>query len=90
MLTDVWPLFGLVLRTPRLELRLPSLEQLARLGRLADEGVHDPALMPFLAPWTDLPPGARARSVPVEIDGLEPCLELLGAVSPVAVPVSGA
>ena len=63
MLTDVWPLFGLVLRTPRLELRLPSLEQLARLGRLADEGVHDPALMPFLAPWTDLPPGARARAV---------------------------
>jgi RimJ/RimL family protein N-acetyltransferase len=63
VLTDVWPLFGLVLRTPRLELRLPSLDQLARLGRLADEGVHDPAVMPFLAPWTDLPPGARARSV---------------------------
>ena len=32
MLTDVWPLFGLVLRTPRLELRSPSLEQLAALA----------------------------------------------------------
>ncbi len=63
MLTDVWPLFGLVLRTPRLELRLPSLEQLAALGELADEGVHDPTLMPFTTPWTDQPPGARGRAV---------------------------
>jgi RimJ/RimL family protein N-acetyltransferase len=63
VLTEVWPLFGLVLRTPRLELRLPSLEQLAGLAELADEGVHDPAEMPFLMPWTDLPPGPRGRSV---------------------------
>jgi RimJ/RimL family protein N-acetyltransferase len=63
VLTDVWPLFGLVLRTPRLELRVPSLEQLAALAELADEGVHDPAAMPFLVPWTDLPPGPRGRSV---------------------------
>ncbi|MFL6131130.1 MAG: GNAT family N-acetyltransferase [Mycobacteriales bacterium] len=62
MLTDVWPLFGLVLRTPRLELRLPSPEQLAALGELAAEGVHDPAAMPFLVPWTDSPPAERARS----------------------------
>jgi RimJ/RimL family protein N-acetyltransferase len=63
VLTDVWPLFGLVLRTPRLELRLPSLDQLAALGELAGRGVHDPALMPFTVPWTDLPPDERARSV---------------------------
>jgi RimJ/RimL family protein N-acetyltransferase len=63
VLTDVWPLFGLVLRTPRLELRLPSPDQLAALAELADEGVHDPAEMPFLTPWTDLPPGPRGRSV---------------------------
>jgi len=63
VLTDVWPLFALVLRTPRLELRLPSLEQLAALGRLADDGVHDPAAMPFTVPWTDLPPGERSRAV---------------------------
>lgn len=59
----MWPLFGLVLRTPRLELRLPSLEQLAALAELADGGIHDPAAMPFLTPWTDLPPGDRGRSV---------------------------
>lgn len=63
MLVDVFPLYGLVLRTPRLELRLPSLEQLAALGELAGEGVHDPAVMPFTVPWTDEPPGVRARSV---------------------------
>ena len=63
MLTDVWPLFGLVLRTPRLELRVPSLEQLAALGELAAEGVHDPAAMPFFVAWTDRPPAERARSV---------------------------
>ena len=63
VLTDVWPLFGLVLRTPRLELRLPSLEQLAELGELAAEGVHDPAVMPFFVAWTDRPPAERARSV---------------------------
>jgi RimJ/RimL family protein N-acetyltransferase len=63
VLTDIWPLFALVLRTPRLELRVPSLEQLAALAALADEGVHDPAVMPFQVPWTDQPPGARGRSV---------------------------
>jgi RimJ/RimL family protein N-acetyltransferase len=63
VLIDVFPLYGLVLRTPRLELRLPSPEQLAALGELADSGVHDPAVMPFAVPWTDRPPGVRARSV---------------------------
>jgi RimJ/RimL family protein N-acetyltransferase len=63
VLTDVWPLFGLVLRTPRLELRVPSLDQLAALARLADEGIHDPAVMPFVSGWSDLPPGERGRSV---------------------------
>ena len=63
MLVDVWPLFGLVVRTPRLELRLPSPEQLAALGELAADGVHDPAVMPFGTPWTDLPPAERARAV---------------------------
>lgn len=62
MLTDLLPQFGLVLRTPRLELRLPSTDQLVELGELAAEGVHDPAEMPFLMPWTDAPPLERARS----------------------------
>jgi RimJ/RimL family protein N-acetyltransferase len=62
MLTDFLPQFGLVLRTPRLELRLPSSDQLVELGQLAADGVHDPAEMPFLVPWTDGTPLERARA----------------------------
>lgn len=58
-----WPLYGLRLRTPRVELRLPALGELDALAQLAAEGVHDPRTMPFLMPWTDLPPAERARSV---------------------------
>ncbi|MCA1217633.1 GNAT family N-acetyltransferase [Streptomyces sp. 8L] len=58
-----WPLVGLRLTTPRLELRLPSLDDLAALASLAAEGVHDPAVQPFTVPWTDAAPEERARSV---------------------------
>ena len=63
MLVDHWPLLGPRLNTPRLELRLPSEEELAQLADLAAEGVHEPDRMPFIVPWTDLPPAERARSV---------------------------
>jgi hypothetical protein len=36
-----WPLHGLRLRTPRLELRLPGLEELDALAQLSADGVHD-------------------------------------------------
>jgi RimJ/RimL family protein N-acetyltransferase len=58
-----WPLFGLRLRTPRLELRLPGTDELDALAQLAADGVHDPGWTPFIVPWTDLPPAGRARSV---------------------------
>jgi RimJ/RimL family protein N-acetyltransferase len=63
MLSAHWPLLDLRLSTPRLELRLPADDELAALADLAAEGVHDPGRMPFLVPWTDLPPAERARSV---------------------------
>jgi RimJ/RimL family protein N-acetyltransferase len=62
MITDLWPLFGLRLTTPRLELRLPDLAELAVLGRLAAAGVHDPDVQPFVAAWTDGPPEQVARN----------------------------
>ncbi|MER6360296.1 GNAT family N-acetyltransferase [Kitasatospora sp. NPDC001527] len=58
-----WPLTGLRLTTPRLELRLPGPEELAALASLAAEGVHDPAVQPFTVAWTDVAPEPRARSV---------------------------
>lgn len=56
-----WPLFGLRLRTPRLELRIPRLDDLDALADVAAEGVHDPEEMPFAVPWTDAEPAERAR-----------------------------
>lgn len=47
------PLTRLRLRTPRLELRVPTVDELRRLYRVAADGIHDPAEMPFEVPWTD-------------------------------------
>jgi len=58
-----WPLFDLRLRTPRLELRLPTDDDLVELAGLASGGIHDPAQMPFSVPWTDLPFPARERGL---------------------------
>ncbi|MGA4990680.1 GNAT family N-acetyltransferase [Nonomuraea bangladeshensis] len=56
-----WPFFNLSITTPRLELRVPSLEDLDELGDRAAEGVHEDGFMPFLFPWTDGEPAERAR-----------------------------
>jgi RimJ/RimL family protein N-acetyltransferase len=52
---DVSALFGLRLRTPRLELRLPTHDELIDLRELARAGVHPPDEMPFAVAWTDEP-----------------------------------
>ena len=52
---DLSPLFCLRLRTPRLELRLPSHDELVHLRELARAGVHPSAEMPFAVAWTDEP-----------------------------------
>jgi RimJ/RimL family protein N-acetyltransferase len=54
-------LFDLVVRTPRLELRLTRDEDLAAIVELVDGGIHDPGSMPFFVPWTDVEPARRAR-----------------------------
>jgi RimJ/RimL family protein N-acetyltransferase len=54
-LTRHWPVFGLRLATPRLILRPVTDDDLAELVDLALAGIHDPASMPFLEPWTDAP-----------------------------------
>ena len=50
---DAWPLFGLVIRSERLELRVPRENELADLLALAASGVHDEEYMPFGFAWTD-------------------------------------
>ena len=61
MTSPYWPLADLRLRTPRLEIRWPTLADLDALAALAADGVHDPAVMPFGVAWTDAPPAERAR-----------------------------
>jgi RimJ/RimL family protein N-acetyltransferase len=62
MRTRHWPLFDLVVRTPRLELRYPDDDLALSLAQLAVQGIHDPDTMPFGIPWTDAPPGEQERN----------------------------
>jgi RimJ/RimL family protein N-acetyltransferase len=50
-----WPLFDLRIRTSRVEIRLPTDDDLVALAHLAKRGVHEPTSMPFLKAWTDEP-----------------------------------
>jgi RimJ/RimL family protein N-acetyltransferase len=58
-----WPLPGLRLTTPRLELRWPTLGDLNALADLAAGGIHDPGVQPFGVAWTDVPADERAQAV---------------------------
>ena len=50
---NVEPLRALRVRTPRLELRLPTRDELIALFRVAKAGIHPPEEMPFGRAWTD-------------------------------------
>jgi len=63
MLIDHWPLLGLRLIMPGLELRVPSDEELSELADLAAEGMYQPGSTPFLRSWPSLPPRERARAL---------------------------
>ncbi|WP_205326962.1 GNAT family N-acetyltransferase [Glycomyces sp. YM15] len=68
MLADAVPLYGIRIRSERLELRLATPEELPRLGAAAAAGIHAPDERPYLArpgqqSWVLLPPPERARAV---------------------------
>jgi RimJ/RimL family protein N-acetyltransferase len=56
-----YPPLGLRVTTPRLVLQMPTDEDLLTLLDVAERGIHDPADMPFLVPWTDTPSPQRER-----------------------------
>ncbi len=56
-----WPLFGLRIVTPRLEIRMADDEDLVGLVDEIRAGVHDPSMMPFTIEWTDIPSPRRER-----------------------------
>ena len=61
-LADVWPLFGLRLRTERMVLRLPSDDEIVELIALAQAGIHPPDEMPFGVAWSVVPSPEFERS----------------------------
>jgi len=63
MANDFWPFFDLRVRTPTVELRCPTDDDLPTIAALAAEGIHDPATMPFLLPWTRVEPPDLQRGV---------------------------
>jgi RimJ/RimL family protein N-acetyltransferase len=50
-----WPLFDLRIRTPHLELRLPTDDDLIELAGVARAGIVDPDRTVFMVPWHTLP-----------------------------------
>lgn len=56
-----WPLFDLRIRTPRLELRLPTDDDLLELARVVRAGVVEEDKTVFLVPWHTLPSPALER-----------------------------
>ncbi|GAB3285931.1 GNAT family N-acetyltransferase [Parasphingorhabdus pacifica] len=50
-----WPLWNLIVRTPRLELRPDDDAGLLELAGEARRGIHPKDQMPFTEPWTDVP-----------------------------------
>jgi RimJ/RimL family protein N-acetyltransferase len=71
-----WPLFGLRVCTPQLELRYPTDGDLPAVVALAAEGIHDRDAMPFYVPWT------RAESPELERNMLQYFWSQRGALSP--------
>jgi RimJ/RimL family protein N-acetyltransferase len=61
-LADIWPFFGLGIRTPMLEMRLPSDEEIVQLVRLIGDGVHAPEHRDIAFPWELKESPERERS----------------------------
>ncbi|MHB8399704.1 MAG: GNAT family N-acetyltransferase [Candidatus Limnocylindrales bacterium] len=55
MAHSLWPLFDLRIRSPRLELRLPTDDEIATLAAIAREGIHPSGEMPFGVAWSTVP-----------------------------------
>lgn len=62
LLLAAWPIAGLRVRTPRLELRWPTDDDLVELAARTDD-VHDPDFQPFLTGWALLSSPERERGL---------------------------
>ena len=63
MISRHWPLLALSIRTPRLELRVPTEDELADLADLATHGVYRAGERPFFSRWPEKPADEVARGI---------------------------
>jgi len=56
-----WPLFDLRIRTPHLEMRIPTDDDLLALAAAARTGITDSDQIVFMVPWHHLPSPAMER-----------------------------
>lgn len=75
---DVFPIFGLRIVTPEVDLRLPTDDDLCELASLAVEGIHDEDNMPFNVAWTRGEPDDVRRGV------MQHAWQVRAAISPEA------
>lgn len=57
----LWPLFDLRIRTPRLELRLPTDDDLVAQMEIVDSGIHNRDMLPFNIDWVGRSSPERER-----------------------------
>ncbi len=62
-LEEIWPVFGLRIVAGPLELRAIRDDDIPALVDLAEQGIHDPAGMPFLFPWSTAPVDELGRNM---------------------------
>ncbi|MBO0813265.1 MAG: GNAT family N-acetyltransferase [Microlunatus sp.] len=55
-LEDIWPPYQVAITAGELSLRVVRDDDLPELVDLVLSGIHDPELMPFYFPWTDVDP----------------------------------
>ena len=61
---DPWPMSGLTLRTPRLELRVEDDASVRELiAAVHESGIHPSSEMPFRVPWTRADPRHLGRGI---------------------------
>lgn len=86
---DHWPLFGLRVRTPRLELRYPDDDLAAEVADLAARGITEPGFRPFLRQWDAVPPPHQQRNTLQHLWRGRGCWTPASWICPLAVVVDG-
>ena len=55
MISESWPLFNLSITTPRLEMRLPSDDEIAATAAAVKSGPIHGETIPFVNDWSSVP-----------------------------------